>query len=157
MSAFRLFQSCSAYYSDRLLEQLREQKQAIAKWNGQEFSEGDFVFARLDGSLPDPHYLSKVFQLIVKTAGLKRIRLHDLRHTYATLQRNAGQPIEAISKVLGHASALVTLKIYDHWEGEFRAPADAMDQILERASQNQNGRAFVRKALEEGEGVECRP
>jgi len=140
-----------------LLGQRHEQKQVIAKWNGQEFSVDDFVFARPDGSLPDPHYLSKVFQRIVKTAGLKRIRLHDLRHTYATLQRNAGQPIEAISRVLGHASALVTLKIYDHWEGEFRAPAEAMDQILEKASQNQNGGAFVRKALEEGEGVECRP
>ena len=59
--------------------------------------------------------------------------------------------------MLGHASALVTLKIYDHWEGAFRAPADAMDQILEKASQKQNGEAFVRKTLEEGEGVECRP
>ena len=140
-----------------LLGQLRGQKQAVSEWSGQEFSEDDFIFARPDGSLPDPHYLSKVFQRIIKTAGLKRIRLHDLRHTYATLQRNAGQPIEAISRVLGHASALVTLKIYDHWEGAFRAPADAMDQILEKASQKQNGGAFVRKTLEEGEGVECRP
>jgi len=140
-----------------LLGQLREQKQAVSEWSGQEFSEDDFIFARPDGSLPDPHYLSKIFQRIIKTAGLKRIRLHDLRHTYATLQRNAGQPIEAISRVLGHASTLVTLKIYDHWEGAFRAPADAMDQILEKASQKQNGVAFVRKTLEEGEGVECRP
>ena len=77
-------------------------------------SEDDFVFARPDGTLPDPHYLSKLFQRIVKTAGLKNIRLHDLRHIYATLQRKVGQPIEAISKVLGHASPLVTLEIYDH-------------------------------------------
>jgi len=140
-----------------LLMRLREQKQAIAEWRGQEFSEDDFVFSRPDGSLPDPRYLSKVFQRIVKITGLKRIRLHDLRHTYATLLRKDGQPIETISKVLGHASALVTLKIYDHWEGEFRAPADIMDQMLERASQNQNGGAFVRNTLEEGEGVERRP
>ncbi|MCK4788936.1 MAG: tyrosine-type recombinase/integrase [Desulfobacteraceae bacterium] len=91
-----------------------EQKQADAKWCGRDFSEDDFVFARPDGSLPDPHYLSKVFRRIVEKATLRLIRLHDLRHTYATLQRNAGQPIEAISRVLGHASALVTLKIYDH-------------------------------------------
>jgi len=140
-----------------LLQRLREQKEADSKWYGREFSEDDFVFARPDGSLPDPRYLSKVFRRIVERAGLKRIRLHDLRHTYATLQRHAGQPIEAISKVLGHASALVTLKIYDHWEGEFRAPADAMDQILEKSSQKQNKGAFVRNSLEEGEGVECRP
>ncbi len=58
---------------------------------------------------------------------------------------------------MGHASILVTLKIYDHWEGELRAPADAIDQMLENLSGNQNEKAFVRKTLEEGEGVECRP
>ncbi|MBA7635530.1 hypothetical protein ES703_43134 [subsurface metagenome] len=88
---------------------------------------------------------------------MKQIRLHDLCHTYATLQRKAGQPIEVISRVLGHASALVTINIYDHWEGEFRTPADAMDEILEKASQKQNGGAFVRNSLEEGEGIECEP
>jgi len=140
-----------------LLQQLRERQKSIAEWCGREFSEDDFVFARPGSPLPDPRYLSKVFRRIVERAGLKRIRLHDLRHTYATLQRNVGQPIEVISKVLGHASALVTLKIYDHWEGDLRAPADAMDQMLEKVSQNKNGGAFVRKTLEEGEGVERRP
>jgi len=140
-----------------LLSQLWEQKNANAEWCGREFSEDDFVFARPDSSLPDPRYLSKVFQQIVQGAGLKRIRLHDLRHTYATLLRAAGVPIEAISKALGHASVLVTLKIYDHWEGEPRASADAMDQILEKLSGNKNEGAFVRNTLEEGEGIECRP
>jgi len=113
-----------------LLRQLREQKEANAEWCGREFSENDFIFAWPDGSLPDPRYLSKAFQRIAQKAGLKRIRLHDLRHTFATLLQAAGVPIEVISKVLGHASVLVTLKIYDHWEGELRAPDDAMDQIL---------------------------
>jgi len=140
-----------------LLRQLREQKEANAKWCRRDFSEDDFVFARLDGSLPDPHYLSKVFRRIVEKASLKRIRLHDLRHTYATLQRKAKQPIETISKVLGHASALVTLKIYDHWDGEFRAPANTMDLMLEKASQNNNEGAFVRKTLEEGGDLNSRP
>ena len=140
-----------------LLQQLREQKKANAKWCGQEFSQNDFMFARPDGSLPDPRYLSKVFQRIVQRAGLKRIRLHDLRHTFATLLRASGVPIEVISKVLGHASVLVTLKIYDHWEGELREPADAMDQILEKLSVNQNKKALVRNPLEELGGSECRP
>jgi len=140
-----------------LLRQLREQKEANAEWCGREFSENDFMFARPDGSLSDPRYLSKVFQRIVQKAGLKRIRLHDLRHTFATLLRANGVPIEVISKVLGHASVLVTLHIYDHWEGELRASADAMDQMLEKLSGNQNEEAFVRNTLEEGEGVECRP
>ena len=99
----------------------------------------------------------KVFQRIVERAGMKHIRLHDLRHTCATLLRKSGQPIEAISKMLGHASVLVTLKIYDHWEGELRLPADAIDQMLEKLSRNQNEGAFVRKTLEEGEGAEHEP
>ena len=140
-----------------LLQRLRDQKETNAKWYGREFGVNDFIFARPDGSLPDPCYLSKVFQRIVERAGLKRIRLHDLRHTCATLLRKSGQPIEVISKMLGHASVLVTLKIYDHWEGELRAPADAMDQMLEKLSQNQNEEAFVRNSLEEGDEVECEP
>jgi len=71
--------------------------------------------------------------------------LHDLRHTYATLQRKAGQPIEVISRVLGHASEMVTLTIYNHWEGELRAAADTMDLMLEKISQNENEEASVRK------------
>jgi integrase len=78
--------------------------------------------------------VSKVFNQIVERAGLKRIRLHDLRHTYATLQRKDGVPIEAISKALGHTTEIVTLTIYDHWEGESRATADTFDTILENIS-----------------------
>ncbi len=140
-----------------LLERLREQQEAYAKLCGLEFSEDDFVFVRPDGSLPDPRYLSKVFRRIVERASLKRIRLHDLRHTYATLLRKQGRSIEEISKVLGHASPVVTLNIYDHWEGDFRGPADAIDQMLEKTSQKQNDGAFVRNSLEEVEGVESRP
>ena len=67
----------------------------------------------------------------------------------ATLQRKAGQPIEVISRVLGHASEMVALTIYNHWEGDLRAPADTMDLMLEKA--------LVRHSLEELEMVECGP
>jgi len=83
--------------------------------------------------------------------------LHDLRHTYATLQRKAEQPIEIISRVLGHASEMVTLTIYNHWEGELRAAADTMDLMLEKISQHENKEAFVRNPLEDHKGIESRP
>lgn len=140
-----------------LLQQLRERQEANAKWYGRELSENDSVFAREDGILPDPRYVSKVFKRVVQNTGLKPIRLHDLRHTYATLQRKAGQPIEVISRVLGHASEMVTLTIYNHWEGDLRAPADTMDLMLEKASQKQDEKALVRNPLEDDEGIECEP
>ncbi|MFC1972528.1 tyrosine-type recombinase/integrase [Chloroflexota bacterium] len=132
-------------------------QEANAKYFGWQLSGDDFVFTREDGTLPDPGYVSKVSRRIVKNAGLKRIRLHDLRHTYATLQRKAGQPIEVISRVLGHASEMVTLTIYNHWEGELRTAADTMDLMLEKISQNENKEAFVRNPLEDDERSECRP
>jgi len=140
-----------------LLQQLRERQEANARWYGRELSENDSIFVRNDGTLPDPRYVSKIFRRIVREAGLKRIRLHDLRHTYATLQRKAGQPIEVISRVLGHASEIVTLTVYNHWEGELRAPADAMDKMLEELAGNQNAETFVRKTLEEGGDLNSRP
>ena len=140
-----------------LLQQLRERQEANAKWYGRVLSENDSIFVRNDGALPDPRYVSKIFRRIVREAGLKRIRLHDLRHTYATLQRKAGQPIEVISRVLGHASEIVTLTVYNHWEGELRAPADAMDKMLEELAGNRNTETFVRKTLEEGGDLNSRP
>jgi hypothetical protein len=92
-----------------------------------------------------------------KKAGLPRIRLHDLRHTFATLSRKHGRSIEEISQALGHANEAVTATIYNHWKGDSRAVADTMDSILDEAEKNRNKETFVRKSLEEGEGVECRP
>lgn len=140
-----------------LLRQLRERQEANAEWAGRKLSPDDYIFARPDGTLPDPSYVSKLFRRICERAGLKRIRLHDLRHTFATLLRKQGVPIEVISKVLGHASVSITQNIYNHFEGEFRASADAMDKILEKASKRQKDKAFVRRPLEEGEGIESEP
>jgi integrase len=50
----------------------------------------------------------------VKKAGVKRIRIHDCRHSYATLAGRLGVPIKVISKSLGHADVATTLRIYTH-------------------------------------------
>lgn len=47
-------------------------------------------------------------------AGLRTIRLHDLRHTHATLALKAGVPVKVISERLGHESPAFTLKQYAH-------------------------------------------
>ncbi|BCZ90880.1 hypothetical protein TthAA37_00690 [Thermus thermophilus] len=47
-------------------------------------------------------------------AGLGRVRVHDLRHTWATLALSRGVPLEVVSERLGHASPTITLGIYRH-------------------------------------------
>lgn len=112
------------------LRHRREQMEADAEWAGQSLNENSFVFQRTDGTLPDPRHVSKVFRRIVQQAGLKPTRLHDFRHSYATLLRKAGVPIEVISVALGHASTVVTQLIYNHWQGESQQVAETVDRLL---------------------------
>ena len=57
---------------------------------GSAYEDQDLVFAREDGHPMHPERLSKLFGASVKAAGLAPIRLHDLRHTPATLALQAG-------------------------------------------------------------------
>ena len=62
-----------------------------------------------------PDRISKLFdQLVRATAGLPRIRLHDCRHTFATLALQAGVHPKVVSDRLGHSSTTVTLDTYSH-------------------------------------------
>ena len=58
--------------------------------------------------------LSRVLKSYAMKAGLKPIRIHDLRHSHASLLINNGFPITLIIKRLGHKSPDVTLKVYSH-------------------------------------------
>ncbi|MFH0914899.1 MAG: tyrosine-type recombinase/integrase, partial [bacterium] len=61
-----------------------------------------------------PDRISKVFEAAVKASKQPRIRLHDLRHTYATLALGAGVHPKIVSERLGHATITITLDTYSH-------------------------------------------
>jgi len=67
-----------------------------------------------DGSAPNPESFSNLFQKLAADAGLPVIRLHDLRHSYATAALANGVPVKVLSQRIGHADVGVTLKIYAH-------------------------------------------
>ncbi len=63
---------------------------------------------------------------------LPAIRLHDLRHTHATLLLADGVPVKIVSERLGHASATITLTVYQHVHpGMGREAADRFAALLE--------------------------
>lgn len=69
----------------------------------------------------------------LKKAGLARIRLHDLRHTAATLMLQEGVHPKVVQEMLGHSSISVTLDIYSHVAPTLhREAADRMDALLRR-------------------------
>ncbi|NEK86879.1 tyrosine-type recombinase/integrase [Blastococcus saxobsidens] len=62
---------------------------------------------------------------------LPKIRLHDLRHTRATLLLAAGEPVKVVSERLGHASTTITLTVYQHvHSGLGRQAADRFAALL---------------------------
>jgi integrase len=82
---------------------------------------GSVVFGNREGSFRHPETFSKLFgkaqERCARTLGedaLPRIRLHDLRHTHATLLLRDRESPNVVSERLGHASVAVTLSIYAH-------------------------------------------
>ena len=85
----------------------------LRRHTGGSHSDG-WVFGNNEGDVLPPGSISRRFQAIVATAGLPRIRLHDLRHTHGTLALRAGVHPKIVSERLGHATVAFTLDVYSH-------------------------------------------
>lgn len=89
------------------------------------------LFARPDGSHLLPSRISDVWRGYVRTLDLPPIRLHDLRHTHATLLLAAGVPIKVVSERLGHTKITMTLDVYAHvLPAMDREAADRLGDLL---------------------------
>jgi integrase len=72
------------------------------------------LFCHPDGQPIHPDTITRRFNRLVDQAGVPRIRLHDVRHTYATLSLDAGIDPKIVSDRIGHANMAYTLAIYTH-------------------------------------------
>ena len=61
-----------------------------------------------------PNSVGERLTTLLKRAGCKRVRFHDLRHTFATMALENGMDIKTLSAMIGHVSAETTLNIYSH-------------------------------------------
>lgn len=89
------------------------------------------VFLSPEGLAVDPdNFRNRVFERLVAKAGLRALRFHDLRHTYASTLIAAGVHLTYIKEQLGHSSIKITVDIYGHLiPGANRAAVDALDDI----------------------------
>ena len=91
------------------------------------------VFANLDGTPLSPSTVSHGFLDITRKVGLGGIRLHDLRHTHATLMMKQGTYPKVVQERLGHSSIAVTMDTYSHVvPGMQEAAAQRFDEGLRR-------------------------
>jgi integrase len=84
-----------------------------------------------DGRLLHPDTITRRFNRLVDKAGVRRIRLHDVRDNYATVSIDAGADPKIVSDRVGHANMNVTLQIYTHRStGRDREAAERIGDLI---------------------------
>jgi len=140
-----------------LLLEYKEDQELMRRQMGNPLTDEDFVFSWPDGRPLDPDVVTQAFHRIAGQAGLKNIRLHDLRHTHATLMLKAGVHPKVVSERLGHANIGITLDTYSHvLPGLQEAAAERFDRIFEEVN-NENLKPSVSKMLANDGGFEREP
>jgi integrase len=88
-----------------------------------------FVFINNNKQIIDKdNWRRRVFYKAIEKAEVRRIRIHDLRHTYATLRISKGDNVADVSNQLGHHSVKFTMDVYYHWfPGKKKSEVDGLD------------------------------
>lgn len=95
---------------------LRQQKLLIneERLRSESYNYDGFVVAKIGGGVPWSQWIRQRYKSIIKDAGLPYIRIHDLRHTHASLLLEQGVHPKIVSERLGHSTIGITLDIYTH-------------------------------------------
>ncbi|MEM5243078.1 site-specific integrase [Thermoanaerobacter sp. CM-CNRG TB177] len=81
---------------------------------GEAYQDNGLVFCKEDGSPLDSREFTKCFQRLLEKAGLPKVRLHDLRHTHASLLLARGIHPKVVQERLGYSSITMTLDLYSY-------------------------------------------
>ena len=110
----------------------RQKKERLAA--GKDWVDSGLVFTSSIGTPLDYSNLRKDFQALLNDANLPVIRLHDLRHTCATMLMVQGVPAKVVMETLGHSQISLTLDTYSHVSSELQGQAaDKMDDLIRSA------------------------
>ena len=90
---------------------IQEQERSLA---GTRWKEADYVFTSGIGTPMEPRNLERAYRQILALAGLHHIRIHDLRHTAATLLLTQGVHPRVVMELLGHSQIAITMNTYSH-------------------------------------------
>ena len=115
---------------------LKKYREALLRWQSLQVQRSidpdtDFVFrGKMGGALPT-HSWRRHFDKLVAETGVRRLTLHELRHTSATLEMQSGAHGKVVSERLGHKDPAFTMRIYQHLTPDLqRSAADALDSSI---------------------------
>jgi len=97
-----------------VLKEHKDERMAERLLLGVLVSDDNLVFSQVEGSPLVPDSVTHMWIKLAKRTGLKGIRLHDARHTHASLLLKAGTHPKVVQERLGHAGIQITLDTYSH-------------------------------------------
>ncbi|MFJ6646755.1 tyrosine-type recombinase/integrase [Streptomyces sp. NPDC091290] len=122
---------CMRALTQHRTQQEREHKVAGKKWQPAPGQPDGLIFTTPHGRITDPRSLNRMLTILCRDAGVRRVRVHDLRHTCASLLLAQGVDARTIMETLGHSTITMTLDTYAHvMSTTLKAAADRMDDAL---------------------------
>ncbi len=134
----------------RVLLELRDERLIKAFAEGRDSIADELVFPSEVGTpLEINNFVARVFEPLLEKAGLRRIRFHDLRHTYGSLLIQGGASLAYVQRMMGHASIQTTVDTYVHLlpGGDI----DFSDRLDLLTSKRQNATPAQPERIEAGE------
>lgn len=117
-----------------------EQQKTVRALLGRTLEDGDLVFSRPDGQPLLPDTVTRIWIKLARRNGLAGVRLHDARHTHASLMLKQGVHPKIVQERLGHASIGITLDTYSHVApGLQEAAAASFDDLVTSKHENRAG------------------
>jgi len=120
------------------LTEHKERQEGIRAMLGVPLKQDDLVFSTPEGKPLRPNTITRAWATMATKAGVKPIRLHDARHTHASLMLKQGVHPKIVQERLGHASIQMTLDTYSHvTPGLQQAAAESFDRLLNPNRENE--------------------
>jgi len=114
-----------------ILGEHKRNQEVLTEMIGGKLADDGLVFATLEGDPLRPNTITRAWTTLATHAGLKVIRLHDARHTHASLMLKQGIHPKIVQERLGHSSISMTLDTYSHVApGLQQKAAESFDRLL---------------------------
>lgn len=97
-----------------VLREYYEKQKAQHLVTGAAFNNDNLVFAHVDNTPLGPEVVSAFWFRLINRLGLKGVRLHDARHSHASMMLKMGVSPKIVAERLGHSSVVITLDVYSH-------------------------------------------
>ena len=126
--SLELTQALKDLYLDRQLEAAAKGWEDVPEW----------IFCNETGGLLHPNNLrDRVFYRALRVAGLRKVRFHDLRHTFASLLLQQGESPVYVKEQMGHSSIQITVDLYGHLiPGGNKQAVDRLDTPVDKPENN---------------------